>query len=47
MFPRSFYDDFPGGGIAWVSVDGPYNEHLIRDIGAWSLGTTVVVLAAL
>ncbi|MEJ7584601.1 MAG: hypothetical protein WKF43_11070 [Acidimicrobiales bacterium] len=45
--PRSFYDDFPGGGRMWVSLDGPYNEHLIRDVGAWSLGMAVVVTAAL
>jgi len=44
--PRSFYDDFPGGGRNWVAVDGPYNEHLIRDVGAWSLGMAVVVAIA-
>lgn len=44
--PRSFYDDFPGGGHSWVSVDGPFNEHLVRDVGAWSLGITVVIIAA-
>lgn len=32
--PRSFYDSFPGLGRVWVAVDGPYNEHLIRDVGA-------------
>lgn len=32
--PRSFYDSFPGLGRVWVGVDGPYNEHLIRDVGA-------------
>ncbi len=21
--PRSFYDDFPGLGRAWVAIDGP------------------------
>ena len=29
LAPRSFYDDFPGLGRSWVSVDGPYNEHLL------------------
>lgn len=47
LAPRSFYDDFPGGGHSWVSVDGPFNEHLVRDVGAWSLGMAVVVAAAL
>jgi hypothetical protein len=46
FFPRSFYDDFPGAGGAWVSVDGPYNEHLVRDVGALSLALCVVLLAA-
>jgi hypothetical protein len=44
--PRSFYDSFPGGGRAWVSVDGPYNEHLVRDVGALNLALVVVLLAA-
>lgn len=45
--PRSFYDDFPGLGRAWVSVDGPYNEHLIRDVGALNLAlASVLILAA-
>ena len=42
LAPRSFYDDFPGLGRSWVSVDGPYNEHLVRDVG-W-LNLTLVVL---
>ncbi len=44
--PRSFYDDFPGLGRSWVSVDGPYNEHLIRDVGALNLALLVLVVAA-
>ncbi len=32
--PTSFYSSFPGFGLTWVSIDGPYNEHLIRDVGA-------------
>ena len=44
--PRSFYDRFPGGGRTWVSTDGPFNEHLIRDVGAWSLGMAIVIAVA-
>jgi hypothetical protein len=44
--PRSFYDDFPGGGRSWVSADGPYNEHLVRDVGELYLGLVVVLVAA-
>jgi hypothetical protein len=46
LAPRSFYDDFPGLGRAWVTVDGPYNEHLIRDVGALNLALLVVLVAA-
>src|SRR3954471_13364403 len=35
--PRAFYDKFPGLGQVWVAVDGPYNEHLVRDFGALNL----------
>jgi len=33
-FPLHFYRFFPGFGGTWVSMDGPFNQHLIRDIGA-------------
>lgn len=44
--PRSFYDDYPGLGRTWVSVDGPYNEHLVRDVGGLYLALAVLVIAA-
>jgi hypothetical protein len=44
--PRSFYDDFPGGGREWVSALPPYNEHLLRDYGAANLGFFVLLAAA-
>lgn len=46
LAPRSFYDDFPGGGRTWVAVDGPYNEHLIRDVGALNLALLVLLVVA-
>jgi hypothetical protein len=45
-FPRSFYDDFPGFGRVWVAVDGPYNEHLVRDVGSLNLALAALLLAA-
>ena len=45
--PRSFYDDFPGLGRAWVRVDGPYNEHLVRDVGGLYLALAVLIGAAI
>ena len=44
--PQSFYDDFPGAGRIWVAVDGPYNEHLVRDVGALNLALAVVAVVA-
>lgn len=44
--PRSFYDDFPGLGQQWVSADGPFNEHLVRDVGELSLALAAVALLA-
>src|SRR3954470_17962904 len=44
--PRGFYDDFPGGGRHWVSAVGPYDEHLVRDVGALYLGSLVLVVLA-
>jgi hypothetical protein len=47
LFPASFYADFPGLGHHWVSPDGPYNEHLMRDVGQGSLAIGTVALVAL
>ena len=44
--PRGFYDDFPGGGRSWVAPDGPFNEHLVRDVGVLNLALAVVTIAA-
>ena len=45
--PRSFFDNFPGPGHRWVAVDGPYNHHLVGDVGAFSLALLVVTVVAL
>ncbi|MGW4928205.1 hypothetical protein ACWEOH_03555 [Agromyces sp. NPDC004153] len=48
--PRSFYDAFPLPGVfgAWVAGDGPYNEHLVRDVGSLYLALVAAgVVAAL
>jgi hypothetical protein len=42
FFPQSFYDDFPGMGRTWIAVDGPFNEHLVRDVGQLSLAIALV-----
>jgi hypothetical protein len=38
LAPASFYESFPGPFSSWVAGDGPYNEHLIRDVGTFELG---------
>ncbi|MGH3648119.1 MAG: hypothetical protein ACRDTM_13220 [Micromonosporaceae bacterium] len=45
--PRNFYDEFPGFGRHWVSADGPYNEHLVRDVGGFFLALAVITVFAL
>lgn len=45
--PRSFYDAFPGLHRVWVGVDGPFNEHLVRDVGGLYLALAVAGLVAL
>ena len=40
FFPQSFYDDFPMGR-SWIAVDGAYNEHLVRDVGALFLALAI------
>jgi hypothetical protein len=46
-FPRSFYDSFPGLNRTWTAGDGPYNEHLVRDVGAFYLALAVAGVLAL
>lgn len=44
--PEGFYDSFPGLGLIWISIDGPYNEHLVRDTGTLYLGLAAATLYA-
>jgi hypothetical protein len=32
--------------MVWVAVDGPYNEHLVRDVGALNLALAAFTLLA-
>jgi AhpD family alkylhydroperoxidase len=38
LAPSSFYDDFPTGTSGWVDVLGPFDEHLVTDVGALFVG---------
>jgi hypothetical protein len=44
--PKSWFENFPGGGHHWVAVDGPYNHHLAGDVGGLFLALAVVTIAA-
>jgi hypothetical protein len=39
--PASFFTSFPAGQ-GWVAVDGPFNEHLLRDVGGLNLALCAV-----
>lgn len=47
--PLSFYNNYPLSSGGWISVLGPYNEHLVRDVGAGllALGMLVALVAFL
>lgn len=34
LAPRHFFDTFPGWGQRWTAAYGPYNEHLVTDLGS-------------
>ena len=47
LAPHSWYASFPGLGHHWVEGDGPYNHHLVSDVGALFLGLAVLSIVAL
>lgn len=44
--PRSFYDDFPAGTDGWVNALGPFDEHLVTDVGSLFVGLGVLLAIA-
>jgi alkylhydroperoxidase family enzyme len=44
--PRTFYDDFPAGTDGWVHVLGPFDEHLVTDVGSLFVALGVVLILA-
>ncbi len=47
LAPRWFYDDFPTSSMHWVATDGPYNRHLVSDVGSFYLALGALTVAAL
>ncbi len=46
FWPQGFFDHFPLGGTGWVALLPPYNEHLVRDVGAGTLALGVALALA-
>ena len=40
--PQHWYDTFPGMGLRWLPPLGPYNEHFVKDVGAFYLALAVL-----
>jgi hypothetical protein len=40
--PRRWFDGFPGAGHVWVAPLGPYDEHLVVDVGSALLALSVL-----
>jgi len=47
LAPEAFYRSFPGFGRHWIDLDGPYNEHFIRDVGGLYLALGIASVAAI
>jgi hypothetical protein len=45
LAPKSFYEDFPLGR-GWVEAYPAYNDHLIYDYGAYTLGALLALVIA-
>lgn len=45
--PQGFYQNFPLPGHPWVAIDGPYNEHLLRDFGGLQLALCALSLMSI
>jgi hypothetical protein len=44
--PLHWYHTFPGMGLQWLPVLGPFNEHFAKDVGAMYLATAALSLVA-
>jgi hypothetical protein len=44
--PESWHRTFPGFGHHWLPVLGPYNEHLVKDVGAFYLAFGMLSIVA-
>lgn len=47
LAPLNWYNTFPGFGLQWLPVLGPFNEHFAKDVGAFYLGLCVLSIVGL
>lgn len=47
VFPDRFFTSFPGAGLNWIELMGPYDEHLVRDVGFLYLAIAAMAIAAM
>jgi hypothetical protein len=45
--PLHWFNNFPGLGMQWLPVLGPYNEHFAKDVGAAYLALASLSVCAL
>jgi len=44
--PSGWFDTFPGAGRSWLPLYGPFDEHLVTDVGATFLALGVLLVLA-
>lgn len=47
FFAQGFYENFPAVWGKWIHQDGPYNQHLVQDVGAMYLALGFASLCGL
>jgi hypothetical protein len=45
VWPRHFYETFPGFGRRWTAAYPPFNDHLVSDLGATFLTLAFLLFA--
>jgi hypothetical protein len=46
LAPSGWFDTFPGGGRNWLPLYGPFDGHLVADVGSTFLALGVLLILA-
>ena len=46
LSPSGWFDNFPGAGREWLPLYGPYDEHLVTDVGSTFLALGILLVLA-